>query len=36
MQARYMLKTDTCVYLDKRRPPTVEQRFRSEPRRIRP
>jgi tRNA(fMet)-specific endonuclease VapC len=29
MQARYMLDTDTCIYLRKRRPAAVEQRFRS-------
>lgn len=25
--ARYMLDTDTCIYLRKRRPPSVEERF---------
>lgn len=28
MPARFMLDTDTCIYLRKRRPPMVEQRFR--------
>jgi tRNA(fMet)-specific endonuclease VapC len=28
MQARYMLDTDTCIYLRKRRPEGVEKRFR--------
>lgn len=28
MIARYMLDTDTCIYLRKRRPPQVEERFR--------
>jgi tRNA(fMet)-specific endonuclease VapC len=28
MNARYMLDTDTCIYLRKRRPPQVEERFR--------
>ena len=28
MPARFMLDTDTCIYLRKRRPPLVEQRFR--------
>lgn len=27
MPARFMLDTDTCIYLRKRRPPSVEQRF---------
>ena len=29
MAARYMLDTDTCIYLRKRRPPVVEERFRT-------
>lgn len=29
MQARYLLDTDTCIYLRKRRPPAVEERFRT-------
>lgn len=29
MTARYLLDTDTCIYLRKRQPPSVEQRFRT-------
>lgn len=29
MPARYLLDTDTCIYLRKRRPPKVEERFRA-------
>jgi tRNA(fMet)-specific endonuclease VapC len=29
MPARYMLDTDSCIYLRKRRPPAVEERFRT-------
>ena len=29
MPARYMLDADTCIYLRKRRPPKVEERFRT-------
>jgi tRNA(fMet)-specific endonuclease VapC len=29
MPARYLLGTDTCIYLRKRRPPKVEERFRT-------
>lgn len=28
MKARYMMDTDTCIYLRKRRPPEVEEKFR--------
>ena len=28
MKARYMMDTDTCIYLRKRRPPEVEDKFR--------
>jgi len=28
MQALYMMDTDTCIYLRKRRPPEVEEKFR--------
>lgn len=29
MSARYMLDTDTCIYLKNRRPPGIAERFRS-------
>ncbi len=29
MKARYMMGTDTCIYLKNRRPPSIAQRFRS-------
>lgn len=28
MQARYMLDTDICIYLKKRRPPSIAERFK--------
>jgi len=28
MKARYMMDTDTCIYLKNRRPPTIAERFR--------
>ena len=28
MKAKYMMDTDTCIYLRKRRPPEVEEKFR--------
>ncbi|RLA22068.1 MAG: VapC toxin family PIN domain ribonuclease [Gammaproteobacteria bacterium] len=29
MKARYMMDTDTCIYLKNRRPPAIAERFRS-------
>lgn len=29
MKARYMMDTDTCIYLKNRRPPSIAERFRS-------
>lgn len=29
MKARYMMDTDTCIYLKNRRPPTIAERFRT-------
>ena len=28
MKAKYMMDTDTCIYLKRRRPPEVEEKFR--------
>jgi len=29
MKARYMMDTDTCIYLKNRRPPSISERFRT-------
>ncbi|MEE9338263.1 MAG: type II toxin-antitoxin system VapC family toxin [Methylococcaceae bacterium] len=29
MKARYMMDTDTCIYLKNRRPPSIAERFRT-------